>query len=236
MRYIATLIALVAIAGVASAAVETVVNDYASFPGYCVNTISADFGTDEWVTAELIILPDANGMIYQGNYSYEQTVPPPPRTITVDPWTSSEYQSTLDYYGITYDTRIATGVFYEGASEAVISKESAPATEEMYVPTLNNIVLPDLSELNKGTDIIRITWWTQALVETGDLDLAMVTLLEGTTGTWSFRAFDQNSASIPSVDLSGPGYIIDNGALVPEPATMLVMMGGLGVLLRRRRK
>ena len=220
MRYIATLIALVAVASIASAAVETVVNDTTSFSGYVVNKISVDFGTDEWITGELIVLPDADDKVYNGSYTYYD--PNLFMDITVDTWTS---HLPVAAYGprpqMEFDSRIATGVFASGSSPADVSKESAPATEDLYLPTVA-----------AGNDLIRITWWTQSITETGNLDLAMVTLADDAGGTWSFRAFDENSAEDPAIDIGGD--IVD-GALVPEPATMLVMLGGLGVLLRRRK-
>ena len=86
MRYFATLIALVAVAGVASAATSTVVNDTTSFAGYVVNKISADFGENEWITAELIVLPDQDDKVYNGSYTYyDQNLF---MDVTVDTWTS----------------------------------------------------------------------------------------------------------------------------------------------------
>ena len=225
MQKLATLIALVALTSVASAATSTIVSDANSFTGYVVNEISIDVGTSEWVTAELIVLPDANGLIYQGSYSYDNPVPPfIPPTITIDPWASDQYQATIDYYTqLEYDSRIANGVFVQGAAESAYSTLSAPAGATKHLPTVAD-----------GTDEIRVTWYTLEITETGALDMAMVTLDDEAGGTWSFRAFDVATGSeIACVDLSGP--IVD-GVLLPEPATMLMLIGGgLGLVMRRRK-
>ena len=224
MQKLATLIALVALTSVASAAVTgAVTNDTASFSGYVVNEISIDTGTEEWVTSELIVVPDQADMVYNASYSY--TLPTPPfSTIIVDPFASDQVQATIDYYTeLEFDSRIATGVFVGGEAEASYTTLSAPAAGTKVLPMVA-----------AGGDEIRVTWYTLDVVESGALDMAMVTLGTGAeTGSWSFEVYTAGSAEIPAWTASGD---IEDGKLIPEPASMLMLIGGgLGLLMRRRK-
>ncbi len=82
---------------------------------------------------------------------------------------------------------------------------------------------------------ILVTFYTDATNNTGSVDLARVTIDSAFTGgSWSALIYNADSAGTPALELSGT---IVNGALVPEPASMLIMaIGGIGVLARRRRK
>jgi len=78
---------------------------------------------------------------------------------------------------------------------------------------------------------IDLAWYTDELDDTGDILLAQVTLADTAMGTWAMRL--SNAAGANTVVFDN-GTVVD-GVIIPEPATMsLVVLGGLAMLRRRR--
>jgi hypothetical protein len=207
MRYIATLIALVAITGVASAAVEpTLTYTIGGVAGNNTTDISINAGID-WTSAVLVVTPDATGQIFQDTFFGAPNDNPPASG-------QIAFQASL-----AYDTFISDGQLVDRTKTGAISTVA------------NGQATPVL----QSTDLIDLGWFTTNTDDLGAMTLARVTIAAGATGTWSFQAFDASSAS--EAAWVGSGTIEDGMLVIPEPATMLVMIGGgLGFLARRRRK
>ena len=78
---------------------------------------------------------------------------------------------------------------------------------------------------------IDFAWFTTETDDIGVLMLAQATLSDDAMGTWALRV--SNAAGANTVVLDGGP--VENGALIPEPATMsLVVLGALAMLRRRR--
>ncbi len=227
MRNIATLIALVAMVSVASAATGSITYLYDTvIPNvtngsqgaaneWTVNQLSLDTTVD-WVSSELIVTPGTTGQIYQ--YFYLDN-----RGNRIDNAASAMTGDiSFDGDAATYDTFISDGLLLDGTTESGFSWLAPSGYSLVYTGTA-------------AEDTLSVIYYHVQTNNIGDLDLAQVTINENYTGgTWSFKAFDAGSASVAAYEVSGT---IVNGALVPEPATMLVMaIGGIGVLARRRRK
>lgn len=220
MRYIATLIALVAVAGVASAAVEpTLTYTTGGVTGYNTTDISIDIAatfldvnsvecSNDWTSAKLIVTPGTTGQVFQDDLF---------GTGSMIPWGSGQigYQPSL-----AYDTIITDSVLVDRTRPGTIATLGASGEE-------GSVAVFDLDELE-------LYWYTSNTDDIGAMYMARVTLANIATGTWEFEAFDASSAEVSVVTQTGA--IVD-GFLVPEPATMLIMaIGGIGVLARRRRK
>jgi hypothetical protein len=86
------------------------------------------------------------------------------------------------------------------------------------------------------SDDVALTFYTTAS-EIGLLNLAQVTLSVQAQGTWSFvaTASPEGGPKVEMLDMMiVDGYLTDTP--IPEPATMgLLLLGGLGVLVRRKR-
>ena len=225
MRKLATLIALVALTSVASAAMMqeylydiTMTNiTGGSQPGgvdWTVNRFKIDTTVD-WTTAELVVTPTDANQIHQYWYTY--------RDNRVD--NDASISSTdIGYDGNTarYDTFITDELLVNGTAVGEFSFWDYDGTK-VYTGAA-------------AETEISVTFFTTATDEIGtSMYLAQVTILETcNSGTWLFNAYNADSASVPIWELSGN---IVNGALVPEPATMLMLIGGgVGVFMRRRKK
>ena len=96
----------------------------------------------------------------------------------------------------------------------------------------NTLAPWDYSEVVFDTNSIGIVWYTTATDDIGVLDIARITLADTAGGTWRLEVYSAEGVpSVPVVSLNGT----INGGYLPEPATILIMIGGgLGILVRRR--
>ena len=237
MRYIATLIALVAVASMASAAMTGGWNytvdpvcwgnganghpgaEYDgsyTLPGYVANDLSITTTLD-WTSMELIV--SAPGAIYQNaaNNSPSTYELPDGSTGTVygvAPPPSSGIMWSPDSQ-MEFDSSFVVGDF----STATYT---GPAAYFAGIPVCD-------------TNAVNVNTFTTSTADTGTFNLARITIDSNFTGgSWSLGIYDASDPNDPQVVNSGT--IVD-GKLVPEPVTMLIMaIGGIGVLARRRRK
>lgn len=178
--------------------------------GYVTQNIMIDTDTD-WLSAQLVVLPDAPDQVYQelvvGNINPQ--APLSPMFFPVYPGLEHDSWVWNGNYGVSVDLAAAVDLGY-GA------------------------IVFDL-------DMIAIGWNTKELTETGIRSIAQITLAEGATGTWSLSV-TSSPAEVGPIVTVGPdaelqGVIVGGEMhMVPEPATMsLLVLGGLGVLIRRKR-
>ncbi len=204
MRYITTLIALVAVASVASAAMTGGFSENttgtAILSGYTVNDLVINTDVD-W-TSCILTVSGTTGQIYQNGLGAN--------TAPLQAWIG--VASDLEW-----DTYAAGGEFSTATSTGAAASFTTPPASVM------------------DNDSILVTFYTDSITNTGSVDIARVTVATAFTGgTWSAKVYNADSAGTPAMEISGT---IEGGVLVPEPATMLVMaIGGIGVLARRRRK
>ena len=227
MRYIATLIALVAVASIASAAMTgtfsentvgsaLLTSDTGMFdqtPGsWAVNDLVVTSDLD-WTSAILYV--SAPGSIFQSPNGTDDGVPPPGGTGTGGPLPPNNTFFTM-VPDLEYDTYVCAGSFSVLAA----------------MGTAAGFTTPPLPETT--ADELSATFFHTG-VQTGIVELVRVSIMTSFTGgSWSIEVYDASSEDVPQIVDSGT--IVD-GVLVPEPATMLIMaIGGIGVLARRRRK
>lgn len=99
------------------------------------------------------------------------------------------------------------------------------------IPSMAAAVDYGYSSIVFDADELALTYYTTA-TETGLLHMARVTLSVEAQGEWTFVATASPEGG-PKIIAGGP--IVD-GYMVPEPATLgLLAIGGLGVLIRRKR-
>ena len=224
MRKIATLIALVAMASVASASYSyeiTNPDNTGEISNYVTNDIEFTT-TSDWLSAQIVVIPDANEEIYQttlddgfGGITHRPTSYPAGAAGTVHEW----------------DTHVSDGLALGGSGAIDFTMEAAvdlgrPAAEGAIINGPGHMI---------NSDIIALMWSKTTTDDIGaPLHLARITIGDTAGGTWKLLIFcEEAGASTPAAEeLSGT--IVD-GYMVPEPATMLVMLGGLGLLARRRR-
>ena len=190
MRYIATLIALVAIASVASADIVSAPSALA--PGNIKNQIQVDTGGSDWLSAKLLV------DVGDG-----------------DVWKTVAFA----WYG----PASTVGVFNDSTEiqDGLGGQCSVLAPVDFGVSTIQ-----------WDNDGIAIEWFTTDTTNIGAaLEIAKITLDDEASGTWRLGYALQDGTT---ADISGT---VVGGYMIPEPATMLVMIaGGLGILARRRRK
>ena len=214
MRKLATLIALVALTSVASAAMTGDFNKNTTGSTAISGLIAGDWvvndlvvnTTLDWTSCEITITPDANGLIYQD--AMGGNAPP------LEAWVGM-------VASLEWDTYASGGGFSTSSSTGI-----APAfTDDSNTP-LDNIFTADKISL--------VTYYTSTTNDIGTIGLFRTTLDDSAGGSWTCNVYDAGSATIPARMLGGD--IVD-GVMLPEPATMLMLIGGgLGVFMRRRRK
>jgi len=88
--------------------------------------------------------------------------------------------------------------------------------------------------MTHNTSLIDIGWFVSGSDYTGDLLLARTTLSDDASGTWNFLT-TASPVGGPYVELRD-APIVGGEMQIPEPATLgLLVFGGLGMLIRRRR-
>ncbi|MBN2269798.1 MAG: PEP-CTERM sorting domain-containing protein [Sedimentisphaerales bacterium] len=87
------------------------------------------------------------------------------------------------------------------------------------------------------TTHLDLCWFNTASGNTGtDLLNARITLSDDAQGTWAYCVWDAGDETIDLIYMDNDVYKVVDGHMIPEPATMaMLMLGGLGVLARRRR-
>lgn len=212
MRNLITLLAIVVFASVASAQISLDINSFAT-PA-TVDALSP-IAADTYVTNELNFnctsdwLSGVIEVIPTGGGIYQHAV---------GGITTAAPMGTLMavYAGLQYDTYVSNGVIDELVSTAAAGDPGW-----------------DYSAIVFDASKLAITWYTSDTDDTGILKLAQVTLEDTCQGTWRASVTASPSGG-PRVDVIG-GTIVD-GVMVPEPATMsLLAIGGLGLLIRRKR-
>ena len=206
MRYLAVLLTVLAVTGVASAdisvAVESAPVPLAEMAGYVYNDVVVTTDSD-WMRAVLVVTPDDPAKVYQDGYG--GIVSPLPAFFPAFP-------------ALEYDTYVSNGVVGEPVS--VLAAASVGRT-----------VLEFTTDSDPVGDELAVEYYTTDIDDTGALSLARVTLSNTTSGTWFFLA-TASPAGGPMVVAEGP--IVD-GEMVPEPMTLsLLAIGGLALIRRKK--
>jgi hypothetical protein len=241
MRYLTVLFLTAALAGIASAeitgievqsfetpACSDLLDPFTVIPAdtYITNDIVVTVDSD-WLSAQMLIEPTEPGLIFQhatasGLYN-EQS----PNSATFPAWACLEY-----------DTYISNGTLGAACGIAPAVDLGDPGVED---PPGSGEYVPVFGTQSSGTpsDRLAIAWFTTGN-EVGTLAVARITLSTSAQGTWSFLV-TASPADDPENNFFGPKETllelpIVDGYLVPEPATLgLLAIGGLGVLIRRKR-
>lgn len=207
MRYLAVLLTVLAVTGVASAAISVAV-EYAPVPlagmeSYVYNDVVVTTDSD-WMRGVLVVTPDDPAKVYQD--SMGGITSPSPAWIGMVP-------------SLEYDTYVSNGVLGENVSV-------------LAAASVGRDVLEFTTDTDPSHDELAVEYYTTDTDDIGVLSLARVTLANTTTGTWFFLA-TASPAGGPMVVAEGP---IVGGAMVPEPLTLsLLAVGACLPLLRRRR-
>jgi hypothetical protein len=219
MRYLTALVLTAALAGVASAQIsgEVVYTDPTPAVGtipantYVTNDLMATC-TSDWLSAVLIVTPDAPGMIYQDGFGSDTSTGINPAFFPMAP--SMEYDSFVS--NGTYGESIATA---DPVDQGYVKTFTATSIAIAWFTT----DIDDLGLLR----LARITLSNQA---------------QGDIGSWYLKAtalkagVDEQGQPLPPYTWEITGYIEDGKLMVPEPATMALLgIGGLAALIRRKR-
>ena len=224
MRYLTVLFLTAALAGIASADItmEVVWPDLTGFSDPTISDWSDKVSnmvtlttSSDWLSAILIVDLTEDGQVFQypfSPYAVDGNVSSPDPDILING--SPPYVPPLP--GLEYDTYLSNGVMGESVQTA--------APVDFGIETLQF-----------DADGIAAVWYTSDTDDIGELILASVTLYDTAQGTWTFRATASPAGEGgPYVQIID-GPVVD-GYLLPEPATLgLLAIGGLGVLIRRKR-
>lgn len=225
MRYLAILFVTAALASVATADITLQVNylspaqdgllDYlgVTIAGtHVANEITVTTSSD-WLSAQLYVNPTTDGDLFQYPFDPYDVSPASPSQGLID---TGAPPFVPPLTGIEYDCYISDGTMGSTVTIAGGAVDIGGGTAFTF-----------------DDDLLDIAWGTNATTDIGTLRLAMVTLPNNATGTWSFQATADPPEVGPKVIVLG-GSIVD-GKLIPEPATMgLLAIGGLALLRRRR--
>jgi len=209
MRYLTVLFLTAALAGIASADITDLTIDCFPTPATVDLVPPGEIPADTYVTNDVMLTVDSDWLS---------------AILIVTPDTTGQiYQNALGgntppnsalfaaYATLEYDTYVSDGL---GGAPSL-----AAAVDYGY----SSVVFDE--------DELALTYYTTA-TEIGELHMARVTMLNTASGEWTFVATASPEGG-PKVIAEG---MIDDGCMVPEPATLgLLAIGGLGVLIRRKR-
>lgn len=205
MRYVASLIVLAMVASVAPAAISMDIDS---------NTDNSAVLGSGYVTNDLIVTTDG----------YEWTQSQILLTLT----SGSVYQEPgygewypqPSFYGLVPELEFDTWMCDGDGSQPSSQKCAANLTGG--------------DAFNWDTSHLDAVWYTNGEFEGTYLN-ARITLTDDAQGTWAYCNWDAEDETM-DVLYEGSGYLVVDGYMIPEPATMaMLMLGGLGVLARRKR-
>ena len=231
MRYLTVLFLTAALAGIASADVSYDQDGIQLDVTHLALPVGSDPGvTDmsnlrsnmldlttsaDWLSAILVVELTETGQVFQ--YPF----PPYDDDGRVDSPSQDLIDNGVPPYvpplpGLAYDTYLSNGTL--GAAVQTANPGDWGYADEQF-----------------DADAIAEVWWTIATDDIGTMNLASVTLDRLAQGQWRFRA-TMSPAGPEGPALDTGWQSVEDGFLVPEPATLgLLAIGGLGMLIRRKR-
>ena len=208
-KQIASAIAMAVIAAPASAAVTNfnvgTVNN--SMPDYVTNDISIDF-ENQWSGSQILLTLSAGSLFQDPNGFNGNNVP------------SQSLANSFD--GVKYDSFVTGGGPTDASS---VSVNLGGGAVDLGGASAANFAVNPASQINQAWNPAAGTNPTNGT----DFLTARLTLSDDAAGTWQYLASDG--------DISTTGGTINNGTMaIPEPASAVLLgLGGLGLLRRRRR-
>ena len=225
MRYLTVLFITAALAGIASADITlTVTQSIPDSPtGRVQNLISVNT-TADWLSAQMIVESadwGATSPIFNSKAG------------AAAPY-YSEFVGYMDE-GIMANLFMEHDSFVTGGTDTGVD-EWYPEQEYWVQATIGGgaVDLGGDTSASWTSTYINQAWWTDKTDDIGLTEIAQITIKDAAQGTWKLRA-TMSPAGGPYVEVLG-GTIVDGVMIIPEPATMgLLLVGGLGVLIRRKR-